>query len=121
MNQSHDKDLILELLIAGVDVITVAEKFDIKESELLKTVCDVDFELTCGQIRYRTLNNTLKFEEYDIVKKCCRCHQFLPLKDAFWYSSYTSGLKQPLGHCRFCENSRQIEKKQRLRSTNLTD
>lgn len=111
---TSDKNLIQSLLAAGLDIITVAKKFDLELSQIVNLACDIDFELTDGQICHRTRNHTLKFEDFDLVKKCSRCGQFLPLKDAFWYSSYTSGLKQPLGHCRFCENSRQIDKKKRL-------
>ncbi|HCG6617783.1 TPA: hypothetical protein NJ225_004376 [Vibrio parahaemolyticus] len=110
----HDVSLMSALLLDGMDLDIIGEKFEIPPSDVIQHIYPPKQFIPAPQFESRSRRGTLRLGEDGIEKRCSRCRQFFPIATEFWHNCRNSpdGF---LGWCRACELERATAKRKELK------
>ncbi|MFW1654212.1 hypothetical protein ACEV92_22160 [Vibrio parahaemolyticus] len=110
----HDVSLMSALLLDGMDLDIIGEKFEIPPSDVIQHIYPPKQFIPAAQFESRSRRGTVRLGEDSIEKRCSRCRQFFPIATEFWHNCRNSpdGF---LGWCRACELERATTKRKELK------
>ncbi|EJV5951100.1 hypothetical protein N7I24_003660 [Vibrio alginolyticus] len=111
----HDISLMSALLVDGMDLDTISEKFEIPPSDVIQKIYPPQRYLPAAIFESRLRLGTVRIGEDGIEKRCTRCHQFLPIHSDFFHNC----AKNPdglLSWCRPCELARATERRNKIKN-----
>ncbi|WP_136487847.1 hypothetical protein [Vibrio sp. H11] len=105
----HDICLMSALLLDGLDLDTIGEKFEIPESDVIQYIYPPKKFIRASLFQSRLRRGTARLGEDCIEKLCPQCDHFYPLHGDFFHNNKNTpdGF---FGWCRACEIDRQKEK-----------
>ncbi|HAS6073688.1 hypothetical protein ACXHQB_23520 [Vibrio parahaemolyticus] len=110
----HDISLMSALLLDGMDLDTIGEKFEIPPSDVIQHIYPPQRHFPARVFESRLRNGTVRIGEDGIEKRCSRCQHFFPVHSDFWHNC----AKAPdgfLSWCRPCELERATERRNKLK------